>query len=116
VTIVILLPISINFALFSSVSQHFFIMQTYFILNIAENWDTFFGNLDFDFGILMTSRFCLLEYFDLITVMIIFSNQIKMVWTQSMQDAISPKEKENQKTQNCNQNPQIELQNPNLVS
>lgn len=93
-------------------------MQTYFILNIAENWDTFFGNLDLDFGILMTSRFCLLKHFDLITVMIIFLNQIKMVWTQSMQDAAIPhKEKENQNPQNCNQNPQkIELQNPNLFS
>jgi hypothetical protein len=28
-----------------------------------------------------------------------------MVWTQSMQDATPQKEKENQKTQNCNQNP-----------
>jgi hypothetical protein len=65
-------------------------MQTYFILNIAENWETFFGNLDLDFGILMTSRFCLLKHFDMITVMIIFPNQIKMVWTQSMQDAIPP--------------------------
>jgi hypothetical protein len=56
----------------------------------AENWETFFGNLDLDFGILMTSRFCLLKHFDMITVMIIFPNQIKMVWTQSMQDAIPP--------------------------
>jgi hypothetical protein len=38
-------------------------MQTYFILNIAENWDTFFGNLDLDFGILMTSRFWFAETF-----------------------------------------------------
>jgi hypothetical protein len=91
-------------------------MQTYFILNIAENWETFFGNLDLDFGILMTSRFCLLKHFDLITLTIIFLNQIR-VWTQSMQDAIPRKEKEFfLKTQNCNQNPQIELQNLNLVS
>jgi hypothetical protein len=87
-------------------------MLSYFILNIAENWDTFFGNLDLDFGSLMTSRFCLLIHFDLITVMIIFSNQIKMVWTQPMQDATPQKEKENKKTQNCNQNPQNRITKP----
>jgi hypothetical protein len=35
-----------------------------------------------------------------------------MVWTQSMQDAIPQKEKENQQTQNCNQNPQNRITKP----